>query len=167
MRVVGTNASGLASAADEARRLGWKPRLASARLEGEAREAGVRLARRSRRMRSGEVFLAGGETTVRLSRRFGRGGRSLELALAAALERDGEAGWALLAAGSDGRDGSAQAAGAFVDGATIGRAVRLGRNPAGALSRHDTEPFFEKVGDLFVTGPTGTNVADWAFALRA
>ena len=166
VRVVGTNASGLVSAAGEARLLGWTPRLALGRLKGEAREAGARLARRIRRMRSGEVLLAGGETTVRLSRRHGLGGRSLELALAAAIEREGESGWALLAAGSDGRDGSAQAAGAFVDGATVGRAVRLGRDAVEALSRHDTEPFFEKMGDLFVTGPTGTNVADWAFALR-
>jgi glycerate-2-kinase len=117
-------------------------------------------------MSSREVLLAGGETTVTLSARRGRGGRSLELALAAALERKGEAGWALLAAGSDGRDGSARAAGAFVDGTTIERTMTLGLDPARALLRHDTERFFKRLGDLLVTGPTGTNVADWVFAVN-
>ncbi|MGH9366508.1 MAG: MOFRL family protein, partial [Thermoanaerobaculia bacterium] len=69
-------------------------------------------------------------------------------------------------AGSDGYDGSSRAAGAFADGSTFNRARRRGLDAAAALRRHDTQPFFERLGDLFVTGPTGTNVADWAFAVR-
>jgi hydroxypyruvate reductase len=96
----------------------------------------------------------------------GKGGRSLEIALSAARELDGDPGVALLAAGSDGRDGSSRAAGAIAEGSTLRRARRLGLDPRRALRRHDTEPFFARAGGLFRTGPTGTNVADWAFGVR-
>jgi glycerate-2-kinase len=165
-RVVGSNRIGLAGAAFEAKRLGFRPRVERRRLGGEARVAGRRLAERFLRASPGEVVLAGGETTVSLGRSVGRGGRNLEVALGAAIALDGEPGIALLAAGSDGKDGTSSAAGALVDGRTIGRARRLGADPAGALSRHDTEPFLVRVGGLFRTGPTGTNVGDWAFGLR-
>jgi glycerate-2-kinase len=166
VRVVGTNAMGLEAAAREARRLGLSPRIAPRRLAGEAREAGARLARRARKLSPGEALLAGGETTVALAARHGRGGRNLELALGAAREMEGVRGLLLLAAGSDGRDGSARATGACADGQTIARARRRGLDPEEALRRHDTEPFFERLSDLLVTGPTGTNVADWVFAVR-
>ncbi|HYR46617.1 MAG TPA: MOFRL family protein, partial [Thermoanaerobaculia bacterium] len=73
---------------------------------------------------------------------------------------------ALLAAGSDGIDGASRAAGAFAAGTTIERAGKAGLDPCAALARHDTEAFFDALDDLLVTGPTGTNVCDWAFALR-
>jgi hydroxypyruvate reductase len=112
------------------------------------------------------VLLSGGETVVRLDRARGRGGRNLELALGAA--RAGEGGdWELLAAGSDGRDGSSKAAGAFADGGTLARAGKLRLDGGDALRRHATQRFFSKLGDLLVTGPTGTNVGDWVFAVRA
>lgn len=165
-RVVASNRAGLAGAAREARRLGLVPRMRRARLEGEARETGRRLGLEVGRLPAGGVLLAGGETTVRLGRAHGRGGRNLELALGAALVLDGDAGAALVAAASDGRDGSSKAAGAIVDGSTLLRARRARLDPARALSRHDTEPFFLRAGGLLRTGPTGTNVADWAFGLR-
>jgi glycerate 2-kinase len=168
VRVVASNASGLSAAAGEARSMGLSPRLATP-LWGEAREAGARFARAALLLTPGEALLAGGETTVELpgrSGRSGRGGRCLELALGAAgiLADQGEV--AILAAGSDGRDGSSSAAGAFADGTTLSRARRQGLNPLATLARHDTHPFFERIRDLFVTGPTGGNVADWAFAVR-
>ena len=88
------------------------------------------------------------------------------MALAAATVLDGIPDVAVLAAGSDGKDGSSRAAGALVDGRTIGRARNRGLDAAEALSRHDTEAFFVRVGGLFVTGLTGTNVCDWAFGVR-
>lgn len=165
-RVVGSNRLGLAGALLEARRLGFRPRVERRRLDGEARVAGRRLAERLLRISPGEVLLAGGETTVTLERAGGPGGRNLEVALSAAVVLEGTRGGFLLAAGSDGKDGTSSAAGALVDGRTIPRARRLGADPAGAISRHDTEPFFVRVGGLFRTGPTGTNVGDWAFGLR-
>ena len=165
-RVVGSNRIGLAGAAAEARRLGFRPHLERRRLDGEARVAGRRLAARLLRVSPGEVLLAGGETTVTLERSGGIGGRNLEVALTAALVLQGKRGVLLLAAGSDGKDGKSSAAGAMVDSRTVERARRLGADPAGAISRHDTEPFFVRVGGLFRTGPTGTNVGDWAFGVR-
>lgn len=165
-RVVASNRAGLAGAARAASRLGLDPRTRRERLEGEAREVGRRLGREVARLAHGEALLAGGETTVTLGRIHGRGGRNLEVALAAAEEIEGLAGAALLAAGSDGRDGSSKAAGALVDGSTIARARRYGLDPDRALARHDTEPFFARAGGLLRTGPTGTNVADWAFGIR-
>ena len=98
----------------------------------------------------------------------GRGGRSLELALSAARELESDDAIALLAAGSDGLDGSSGAAGAFADGSTVfrARARSRGRDPARALAAHDTRRLFSALGDLFATGPTGTNVGDWVFLLR-
>jgi hydroxypyruvate reductase len=164
--VVGSNRLGLEAAAREARRLGLRPRVSARRLSGEAREEGRRFARAATGLKPGQVLLAGGETTVEVARAHGRGGRNLEFALGAALALDGETGVTVLAAGSDGIDGSSRAAGALADGRTLDRARRRGLDATRALARHDTEVFFERLGDLVVTGPTGTNVTDWAMAVR-
>jgi len=92
----------------------------------------------------------------------GRGGRSQELALAAALALAGDPRSTLLATGTDGSDGPTAAAGAFADGATLARAGRLGLDARGALARNDSGSFFQAEGGLFVTGPTRTNVMDLA-----
>jgi glycerate 2-kinase len=167
VRVVGSNRSGLSAARERALGLGHEVIVRRRRLSGEAAEEGVRLGREAARLSPGSVLLAGGETTVRLPRSHskGKGGRALELALAAAASLEGSAA-TLLSAGSDGRDGSSKAAGAWADGSTLARARRLGASAGHALARHDSEPFFEALGDLFVTGPTGTNVADWVFAVQ-
>jgi len=166
--VVGSNRGGLEAAAGEAADLGLAPRILRRRLSGEAREQGARFAWSARRLEPGEALLAGGETTVAIAKGSlrGRGGRNLEFALGAAAELAGTEGIAVLSAGSDGIDGTSRAAGAVADGKTLGRARRLDLDPEAALSRHDTERFFAALGDLVVTGPTGTNVCDWAFALR-
>jgi hydroxypyruvate reductase len=67
---------------------------------------------------------------------------------------------AVLSAGTDGTDGPTDAAGAFTDGGTVSRAVKLGLSPADHLANNDAYPFFEKLGDLVQTGSTGTNVMD-------
>jgi hydroxypyruvate reductase len=166
VRVVGSNRIGVEAAVREARRRGYRTRQEGRRLEGEARLAGPRLAAKLMRLPPGEAILAGGETTVTLGRSAGTGGRNLEVALSAAVALDGVAGASLLAAGSDGKDGSSKATGAFADGGTIARGRRAGADSAAALDRHDTEAFFARAGGLLVTGPTGTNVGDWAFGAR-
>ena len=164
--VVGSNRSGLEAAARMARKKDLDPRVRRGRLSGEAGEQGRRFARSAARLQRGQVLLAGGETTVAIRGSHGRGGRNLEFALGAALELSGTEEITVLAAGSDGIDGSSRAAGALADGRTIARALRLGLDPARALAHHDTEAFFERLGDLLLPGPTGTNVCDWAFAVR-
>jgi hydroxypyruvate reductase len=73
----------------------------------------------------------------------------------------------LLAAGSDGVDGSSGAAGAFAGGDTLRRAENRVLERDGDLRRPDARRLFRALGDLFIPGPTGTNVADWVFAVRA
>jgi glycerate-2-kinase len=166
VRIVASNRAGLGAAEREARLLGWRAVRIRGRLSGDARAAGARLARAAAKLRPGSVLIAGGETVVTLGARPGRGGRCLELALGAAVELDGRGGLELLAAGSDGLDGSSGAAGARVDGRTLARARRRGLDAKEALRRHDTASFFQAAGGLFVTGPTGGNVGDWVFVAR-
>jgi hydroxypyruvate reductase len=114
------------------------------------------------------VHLWSGEATVTLPTPHGAGGRAQQFALAAArelhrigAERDGEELAAvILAAGTDGRDGPTDAAGAIVDQATWARLLALGLDPGSALARADAYPALDAVGALLRTGPTGTNVAD-------
>ncbi len=106
------------------------------------------------------MILSGGETTVTL-RGKGRGGRNSEFLLAVALAAEGVP-FAGLAADTDGIDGSEDNAGAFADG-DIGRAVAgsWGWTPRRCLAGNDAWGAFDRLGDLFVTGPTGTNVNDF------
>jgi hydroxypyruvate reductase len=110
------------------------------------------------------AFLLGGETTVTVSG-GGVGGRNQELALAAALEIDGEPGITLAAFGTDGVDGPTRAAGGVVDGTTVVRGRALGLDAADHLARNDAHPFLRAAGDLLVTGRTGTNVNDVVIVL--
>ena len=100
-----------------------------------------------------------GETTVEVTG-SGKGGRNTEAALAVALLLDGNDDVVFGAFATDGVDGSSGAAGAIVDGGTAGRIRRGGIDPAHALQTNDSATAREVSGDLVVTGPTGTNVAD-------
>jgi len=103
----------------------------------------------------------GGETTVTLGEKVGLGGRCQELALAAAgALRGAAAGIALLAAGTDGRDGPTDAAGAIVDGRTWQTIKSSGREPAQDLAEHNSYPALQTAGALLRPGLTGTNVMD-------
>ena len=66
----------------------------------------------------------------------------------------------VLSAGTDGTDGPTDAAGALADGDTVSRAIGLGLAPRVALDGNDAYPFFQRLGDLVMTGPTRTNVMD-------
>jgi len=106
----------------------------------------------------------GGETTVTVHG-DGEGGRNQELALAAALALDGWPGVLVMALATDGTDGPTDAAGAIATGETVARARALGLDPQAALDANDSYPFFDALGDLILTGPTGTNVNDLLFVL--
>jgi hydroxypyruvate reductase len=139
-------------------------------LHGEARECARSFCSRLRKAADAlspghsVVMIAGGETTVNVRGR-GKGGRNQEFSLAAALELAGEGAMAVLAAGTDGIDGPTDAAGAYADETTVARASSLGLDPGAHLENNDAYPFFESLGDLVVTGPTGTNVADLVIGL--
>ncbi|HXV22172.1 MAG TPA: glycerate kinase [Desulfuromonadales bacterium] len=168
--IVGSNRQALEAAARSARELGFTVEILSAELTGEAREVGRQLARQTRAAASskagnaGHCLLAGGETTVTV-RGQGKGGRNMELALAFAIEIEGQPGITLLSAGTDGTDGPTDAAGAIVDGETVARAREQGLDPRESLDNNDSYTFFERCGGLLVTGATGTNVMDLQIVL--
>ena len=112
------------------------------------------------------AIVAGGETTVTV-RGDGLGGRNQEFSLAAAIEIDGLENIVVLSAGTDGIDGPTDAAGGLVDGATVSRGRTQGLEPIEYLARNDSYHFLQSVGDLFITGPTLTNVMDLQIALIA
>ena len=132
---------------------------------GEARLAAIEHATHARRLPPGHAFVSGGETTVTV-RGQGRGGRNLEFLLALAIELGNEAGIYALAADSDGFDGTEHAAGALIAPDTLRRAAKLGLDPRAMLADNDAYTFFAALGDLVVTGPTGTNVNDVRCVLR-
>jgi glycerate 2-kinase len=106
-------------------------------------------------------LLSGGEVTVRLGREHGAGGRNQQFALACALALAGPASpLVVLSAGSDGIDGTSDAAGAIADETTVARARVLGIDAASALARFDAYPLFTALGDTLVTGPTHNNLRD-------
>ncbi len=195
--IIANNAASVAACAECARGLGYAPRILSAATEGEARDVAREQAKLARAMlgeekgsdtfsaaqkrsqtpfpgpalsaiRAPACLISGGETTVTLRGR-GRGGRNQEFALAAAMAIEGAQGIAFLAAGTDGTDGPTDAAGAFADGETLRLAREKGRRAADCLAANDSYRFFDAVGGLVKTGPTGTNVMDlylWLIAAR-
>jgi len=112
-------------------------------------------------------IVSSGETTVRVTGR-GKGGRNQEFALASADLLATAGGPAIVAsAGTDGIDGPTDAAGAVADSTTIERAAAAGLAPGRFLSDNNAYAFFDALGDLIHTGPTGTNVGDLQVILLA
>ncbi len=137
-------------------------------LQAEARYLGASHAALARRLSAGgrpRAIISGGETTVTVTNREGRGGRNLEYLLGLAMALNGTPGISALACDTDGIDGTEEAAGAIVTPDTLARARTLGLDPAEYLRRNDAYLFFEALGDLVVTGPTLTNVNDFRVIL--
>src|SRR5262249_42582939 len=164
--VLAGNRDAVAAAARVAAARGYTAEVLATPLTGDAAEAGRMVAGRLRAAPRDRpvAVIGGGETTVRV-RPGGRGGRSQQLALAAAIALAGEPG-VVLAAGTDGVGGPTTAAGACVDGDSAARARASGFDPERTLEATDSNPLLAATGDLLVTGPTGTNVADVVVALR-
>lgn len=164
--VIASAARSLEAAAKLAEAEGIPAAILSDAIEGEAREVGrvhaaiaKEVAQRDRPFAKPALILSGGETTVTL-RGKGRGGRNTEFLLAFAIAIEGSTGITALAADTDGIDGSEDNAGAFADGTTTARMRAAGIDPAQALANNDAYGAFAAIGDLFVPGPTGTNVND-------
>ncbi|MCB2128160.1 MAG: glycerate kinase [Rhodobacteraceae bacterium] len=167
-KVIASACLSLEAAQREAERQGVPCVILSDAIEGEARDVGKvhaamarETATRGRPFAAPVVLLSGGETTVTIRDEGGRGGRNTEFLLAFASAIEGATGVAALAADTDGIDGSEDNAGAFADGQSAERMRAAGIDPVAALSRHDAWGAFDAVGDLFVPGPTGTNVNDF------
>jgi glycerate-2-kinase len=169
--LAGSRRDAMDGACAAAARLGYAVERIGPPTLGDAAAAGRAFveAAQARAARTGRptCVIAAGETTVKLTERSGAGGRNQELALAAALAMAKSGDVAMVSVGTDGVDGPTDAAGAIADAMTIARAQALGLDASAALARHDSHPFFKALGDLVVTGPTGTNVGDLQVFLSA
>lgn len=164
--LIGSNILALREAKKEAESLGFNTLILSSSIEGETREASrFHTALAKEVISSGNpiprpaCILSGGETTVTVKGK-GLGGRNQEFVLAGALEISGAEKVVLLSGGTDGTDGPTDASGALADHTTVHRAKTMGLNPKAHLENNDAYPFFQKLGDLLITGPTHTNVMD-------
>lgn len=144
---------------------GWRVAHLDDAVTGDSRLAAKQQVARA--LESGTALLSGGETTVRVGnagvRNIGLGGRNLEFALQLVIEN---AGLYALSADSDGIDGSSFAAGAIVTPDSYERALALHLEPLEYQRRNDAHGFFAALGDLVMTGPTGTNVNDLRVILK-
>ena len=164
--VVASAGISLDAAAAVGRDAGYSVSTLSDAIEGEARDIGLmhaalakQVADKNAPFKKPSILLSGGETTVTL-RGKGRGGRNTEFLLSFAQAIEGTHGISALAADTDGIDGSEDNAGAFADGQSVLRMRAGGVDPRAALSGNDAWSAFDAAGDLFVPGPTGTNVND-------
>jgi len=164
--IVAGNRQAIEAAKAEAQKRGYQTLILSTLIEGETHEIARMHAAIAKEIHlSGNpvpppaCVISGGETTVTL-RGNGLGGRNQEFVLAAAMEISGRPDTVILSAGTDGTDGPTGAAGAIGDGKTVERAMALGLKPQIFLAENNSYRFFEKLGDLMITGPTNTNVMD-------
>ena len=165
--IVGSNILALESAEEKAKGLGYNTLVLSSMVEGETREVAlVHTAIAKEIVKTGRpsppplCVISGGETTVTI-RGKGLGGRNQEFGLASALDLEGlPPRVVVLSGGTDGNDGPTDAAGAIVDPLTVKRGRDAGAVAFDFLEDNDAYRFFEKTGDLLLTGPTNTNVMD-------
>lgn len=168
VHLIATPQQSLDAAAALARAAGIDAHVLSDEIEGESHVVGRvhaalarAVARRSAPFRKPCVILSGGETTVTVRSKCGRGGRATEFLMGCAIALQREPGVWVLAADTDGIDGVEDNAGAIVTPDTLARAESQGLKAADFLERNDAYNFFAPLGDLVVPGPTFTNVNDF------
>jgi glycerate 2-kinase len=167
VKIIASASRSLEAVVEKARELGIEAHILSEAIEGEAKEVAkmhAAIAREVRRFdrpfKKPVLLISGGETSVTIEQTAGRGGRNSEFLLSFANEIDGAEGIHAFSADTDGRDGSEQNAGAFADVTTAQRMRKAGIDPRKLLAAHDAYTGFDAIGDLFSSGPTGTNVND-------
>ena len=164
--IIANNLTALRAIAKKARQHGYETLVLSSMIEGETRHVAriyaaliEELIESPHPMPTPACIAAGGEMTVRVTGK-GQGGRNGDFCLALAPLIRGRKEIVVLSAGTDGIDGSTDAAGGIIDGTTYSRAQRLGLDFVQALADYDSYSILKKTGDLLITGPTGTNVMD-------
>ncbi|MFH2132850.1 MAG: glycerate kinase [bacterium] len=168
-RLIGTNILALEAAKQAAERLGYRSRVLTSQLVGEAKEVAKVLCAIAKEVQKQQArkekfcLLFGGETTVTVKGN-GKGGRNQELALSflseMAADPDATDRIGFLSGGTDGNDGPTDAAGAFAHLSLVDRAKKKGLTLEDHLTNNDAYPFFDAIGGLLKTGPTNTNVCD-------
>lgn len=148
-----TNEVALYAMQEKANELGIKSRVYSRTLSGEASRVGRELIDACE---SGEILLAGGETTVTVHG-DGKGGRNQEFVLGALMHI--KENCLVASVNSDGWDNT-DSAGALGDALTLQKAKDAGVLVDAHLANNDSYGFFEKTGDAIKTGRLPSNVSD-------
>lgn len=158
----------LEAAAKVARDLGLTPVILGDSIEGEAREVAImhagiahQVANHGQPAPKPCVLLSGGETTVTVRGKGGRGGRNSEFLLSLLVQLRDQSGFSALAIDTDGIDGSEDNAGAIIDAKSWQKAKDAGIDLREYLANNDAYTAFAKIDDLLMTGPTLTNVNDF------
>ena len=166
--VLGNNRLACLAAKRKLTELGFNTLFLTSHIEGEAKDIGIFLGAIAKEIFSSgnpitrpAAVIVGGETTVTVKGK-GLGGRNQEVVLSAASKIVKMEGVAIASIGTDGIDGPTDAAGAIVDGKSLLRAQKSGLNNKKMLNDNDSYNFFSKIGDLIITGPTGSNFNDIA-----
>ncbi len=164
--IIGNNFKSLEAALQKAKMLGYRSLILSSMMKGETREVALahsailkEILHSGNPVKRPACLISGGETTVTIRGR-GHGGRNQEFVLSAALDLEHVKNTVVLSAGTDGTDGPTDAAGAIADNLTVSRAMKLQMDPHQHLKNNDSYPFFRRLDDLIMTGPTNTNVMD-------
>jgi glycerate 2-kinase len=163
-RVIGGRFNAMNGAAETARSMGYEVVLVEEPVCGDARTMGPVVLQRALtlagRTKRPLAVIASGETTVKVVG-GGKGGRNQEIALSVATALASQSGEiALGSIGTDGIDGPTDAAGAYVDVSTLARARTEALDADAYLADNNAYAFFERLGDLIITGPSTTNVGD-------
>jgi glycerate 2-kinase len=164
--IIGSNIEAIMAAKQKSESFAYNTIVLSSMIEGDTTQvAHVHSAIAKEIIQTGNpipspaCIISGGETTVTIKGK-GLGGRNQEFALAVVMDIAGAENIVILSGGSDGTDGPTDAAGAIADTNTLSRAMDMGLNPGHFLANNDSYHFFQKLGDLLITGPTNTNVMD-------
>lgn len=165
--IIVEGAAACLGAAIRAEALGFQPLILTTMLKGEAKDAGTLFAsianeivRYGRPVSGPCAIIAGGENTVTIDDQYGQGGPNQEFALSASLDIAGLDTVVVVAIDTDGTDGPTDLAGGMVDGETLSTLRAKGIDPFRALREHDASTVLSEIGDVVITGHTGTNVND-------
>jgi hydroxypyruvate reductase len=166
--LIASNRASALAALEAAKKAGFDAEVITCELVGEARKTGDELAQLLKNKLAGSkpyMGITGGESTVKVTGQ-GLGGRNLEVALGAVRGMSGLKNALLITLATDGEDGPTDAAGAFVTGKSLAQGEALGLQPETFLSSNDSYHYFEAMGGLIRTGPSGTNVNDLNFIFK-
>ena len=155
--IIANNKKACQAAANHAKQIGYPASIITTNLTGEARDTGISLIKKIPLMLD-RVFIAGGETTVTVKGK-GVGGRNQEMVLGC-IDIIQDTPLVFTSFATDGIDGKTEAAGAIADRYTRLKAEEKNLDPNIFLGENNSYAFFKNLGDLLLTGPTGTNVMD-------
>jgi glycerate-2-kinase len=162
--IIADNKIALAAMAENAKKLGYTPKIITAELQGEPNRLASEIAQKiiSREFGDYNVLLFGGETTPTIQDKHGKGGRNQHFAASSLITmKDYSGNWLVASVATDGRDFEPEVAGAIVDNEAVKTTVAQSYDVQSYLDNYDSYSLLKKIGkSLLITHSTGTNVGD-------